>query len=135
SIPLVETVAGFEALRAAGKIRDWGVSNFDHADMTELLSLAEGAHCAANQVLYHLGSRGVEWDLLPFCRRHGIAIMAYSPVGQGDLLRNRALKTMANRLNASPPRLALSWLLPQPGAAPAPKATNVVHVHDTGGAA
>ncbi len=135
NVPLDDTLAGFEALRRAGKISNWGVSNFDHADMTELLSIAEGVHCAANQVLYHLGSRGVEWDLLPFCRQHGIAIMAYSPVGQGDLLRSRALNAIAKQVNASPARVALAWLLSQPGVAAIPKASNTVHVHDNRGAA
>ncbi|OLE97521.1 MAG: hypothetical protein AUG75_07250, partial [Cyanobacteria bacterium 13_1_20CM_4_61_6] len=82
-VPLAETVAGFETLRTDGSIRDWGVSNFDRSDMEELLEIPGGGHCAANQVLYNLGCRGIEWDLLPLCRRHGIAVMAYSPFDEG----------------------------------------------------
>ena len=86
SHPLAETVEAFEALRAEGKIRHWGVSNFDARDMEGLVRLPDGAHCAANQVLYHAGSRGIEFDLLPWCTQHRIPIMAYSPVGQGGRL-------------------------------------------------
>ena len=93
SHPLAETVEAFEALRAEGKIRYWGVSNFDARDMQGLVQLPDGAHCAANQVLYHAGSRGIEFDLLPWCTEHRIPIMAYSPVGQGGrLLQSKALE-------------------------------------------
>ncbi len=88
-IPLAETVDAFESLRRDGNIREWGVSNFDRADMEELFALPSGARCAANQVMYHLGCRGVEWDLLPFCRRHRVAVMAYSPVGRGSARTTR----------------------------------------------
>ncbi len=116
-VPLAETIAGFEQLRASGKIRHWGVSNLDHGDMKELLALPGGEHCAANQVLYHLGCRGIEWDLLPLCRRHRVAVMAYSPFDEGRLLRNRRL-------------IALAWLLAQPSVAIIPKASDVAHVED-----
>src|ERR1700754_4103924 len=79
--PLVETVAAFEALRGQGKIRHWGVSNLDTADMKELLGVPAGSDCAANQVLYHPDSRGIEFELLPWCAEHKIPIMAYSPLG------------------------------------------------------
>ena len=82
-VPLVETIAGFENLREAGSIRAWGVSNFDRSDMEELLGIPGGGYCAANQVLYNLGCRGIEWDLLPLCRRQSIAVMAYSPFKTG----------------------------------------------------
>src|SRR5947208_2552131 len=88
-IPLAETVGAFERLRRDGKIARWGVSNFDADDMDELWDLPEGRHCAVNQVLYHLGERGVEWKVAPACAERAVALMAYSPVGQGDLLRSR----------------------------------------------
>ncbi|MEO8740793.1 MAG: aldo/keto reductase [Casimicrobiaceae bacterium] len=128
NVPLAQTVEAFEALRRDGRIRDWGVSNFDAADMRELLSLDGGRHCAANQVLYHLGSRGIEWELLPTCRDQGIAMMAYSPVDQGRLLRHRRLGALATRLGVTPAEIALAWLLAQPGVAVIPKATNPAHV-------
>ena len=79
--------------------------------MEELLALPGGAHCAANQVLYHLDCRGIEWDLMPLCRSHGIAIMAYSPLDEGRLLRDRRLAELAERVGATPAQLALAWLL------------------------
>src|SRR5262245_28436103 len=90
-IPLSETVGAFERLRRDGKIARWGVSNFDVDDIEELVALPDGKRCAANQVLYHLDERSIEWKVRDVCRAHGIAIMAYSPVGQGDLLRSRKL--------------------------------------------
>jgi len=129
-IPLAQSVAGFEALRIDGRIRAWGVSNFDAADMKELWALPDGRRCAVNQVLFHLGNRGVEWDLLPFCRRHHVAVMAYSPLGQGRLLRQRALQQAATRIQATPAQVALAWLLAQPGIAAIPKAADLRHVRD-----
>lgn len=129
-VPLAQTVAAFEALRGDGRIRAWGASNFDARDMQELLALPGGRHCAANQVLYHLGCRGVEWELLPLCRRQGIAVMAYSPLGQGRLLRERELHSVATRAGATPAQVALAWLLAQPGVAAIPKATDLEHVRE-----
>jgi diketogulonate reductase-like aldo/keto reductase len=129
-IPLAETVDAFESLRRDGLIRDWGVSNFDRADMEELFALPEGARCAANQVMYHLGCRGVEWDLLPFCRKHRVAVMAYSPVGRGRLLRDRRLHAIAGVVGATPAQVALAWLLGQPGVCAIPKAASETHVRD-----
>src|SRR5215831_4833783 len=97
SIPLAETLAGFEQLQRDGKIRHYGVSNFDRADMAEWVALRGGETLAADQVLYNLSRRGPEWDLLPWCRERGIAIMAYTPLGQGSLLRDRALADIARR--------------------------------------
>src|SRR5450631_992514 len=125
-VPLTQTVAVFEELRTAGRIRAWGVSNFDTADMEELLALPGGEQCAVNQVLYRLGSRGIEHGLLPLCRSGGIAVMAYSPVGQGCLLRHRELNALAQRLETTPARIALAWLLAQPGVATIPKASDPV---------
>jgi diketogulonate reductase-like aldo/keto reductase len=129
-VPLRETVAGFEELRDSGKVRDWGVSNFDRKGMEKLLALPGGTHCAANQVLYHLRSRGIEWDLLPLCREHQIAIMAYSPLDEGRLLKHRELAAIALRERISPATLAIAWLLAQPGVAVIPKAADASHVHD-----
>jgi len=134
-IPLAETVDAFESLRRDGSIREWGVSNFDRADMEELFALPDGARCAANQMMYHLGCRGVEWDLLPFCRKHRIAVMAYSPVGRGRLLRDRRLNALAAELGASPAQIALAWLLKQPGVSAIPKAASDEHVRDNRAAA
>jgi len=129
-VALSETVAGFEALRDAGRIRDWGVSNFDRSDMDELLALPDGAHCAANQVLYHLDCRGIEWDLEPLCRSHGVAVMAYSPLDEGRLLRNRRLAALAEREGATPAQLALAWLLAKRNVVVIPKSSAAAHVHD-----
>jgi diketogulonate reductase-like aldo/keto reductase len=129
-VALAETVEVFESLRVEGRIRAWGVSNFDTADMHELLSIPGGEHCAVNQVLYHLGSRGIEHDLRPLCRAHGIAIMAYSPLGQGRLLRHRGLNALAAQLGATPAQVALAWLLAQDGVASIPKAADPAHVRE-----
>jgi diketogulonate reductase-like aldo/keto reductase len=135
NIPLAETVDAFESLRREGCIRAWGVSNFDRADMEELFALPDGARCAANQVMYHLGCRGVEWDLLPFCRSHRVAVMAYSPVGRGKLLRDRRLHAIAGQLGASPAQIALAWLLGQTEVCAIPKAASEAHVRDNRAAA
>ena len=129
-VPLAETVGAFQALQADGNIRAWGVSNFDSSDIEELLALRGGDDCAANQVLYNLGARGVEWDLVPLCRGAGIALMAYSPLDQGRLLRERALQTIAAKIGATPAQVALAWLLQQHDVAVIPKAADVAHVHD-----
>jgi diketogulonate reductase-like aldo/keto reductase len=134
-VPLAQTVTAFEELRAAGRIRAWGVSNFDAADMEELLAVPGGEHCAVNQVLYHLGSRGIEYGLLPLCRSGGIAVMAYSPVGQGRLLRHRELNALAGRLGTTPAQVALAWLLAQPGVVAIPKASDPAHVREVRAAA
>src|SRR5437879_4102811 len=127
-IPLAETVGAFERLRRDGKIVRWGVSNFDVDDMEELLALPDGGHCAANQVLYHLGERAVEWRLTELCRVARIALMAYSPIGQGDLLRSRKLRAIAQQAGATPAQVALAWLMRQHAIA-IPKASSAAHVH------
>jgi len=134
-IPLAETVDAFESLRREGSIREWGVSNFDRADMEELFALPSGARCAANQVMYNLGCRGVEWDLLPFCRKHRVAVMAYSPVGRGRLLRDQSLQALAGEIGRSPAQIALAWLLEQRGVSAIPKAASDAHVRDNRAAA
>jgi diketogulonate reductase-like aldo/keto reductase len=133
SPPLEETVEAFEKLHAQGKIRYWGVSNFDAADMKELLEIENGSDCAANQVLYNLNHREIEFDLLPFVTRHSspIALMAYAPVGHGrGLLNNEKLKKIARAHDATPAQIALAWLLHQPNLIAIPKAAEQAHVRD-----
>ncbi|HXG81259.1 MAG TPA: aldo/keto reductase [Sphingomicrobium sp.] len=130
SIPLAETVEAFERLRTAGKIRYWGVSNFDVDDMQELLKSAAGSACAANQVLYHLGERGIEWQLLPDSRRRRIAIMAYSPLGQGRILRNRALREVAARHGVAPAAVAVAWTLRENNVISIPKSADEGRVRE-----
>jgi diketogulonate reductase-like aldo/keto reductase len=134
SIPLAETLAGFEQLVHDGKIRHYGVSNFDRGDMAEWVALQGGQTVAANQVLYNLSRRGLEWDLVPWCRERNIAIMAYTPLGQGSLLRDRTLGEVARRRNATPAQIALAWLLRQQGMIVIPKAARLGHVRDNRGA-
>jgi diketogulonate reductase-like aldo/keto reductase len=133
--PLAQTVAAFEGLRADGRIRGWGVSNFDTADMQELLAVPGSEHCVVNQVLYHLASRGIEHDLLPLCRARGVAVMAYSPLGQGRLLRHKGLAALAARLGTTPAQVALAWSLAQDGVATIPKAVDPGHVREIRAAA
>ncbi len=128
SLPLADTIEGFERMREAGKIRRWGVSNLDVDDLEEL-GPALG-DCAADQVLYSLENRGIEHDLLPFCRGRGIPVMAYSPVGQGGaLLQHPALRAVAARHGgATPAQVAIAWTLRAPGVISIPKASNPEHV-------
>jgi diketogulonate reductase-like aldo/keto reductase len=132
SHPLAETVEAFEKLRAAGKIRYWGVSNFDTRDMNEVARLPGGANCSSNQVLYHIGSRGIEHDLLPWCREHRVPVMAYSPVGgQGArLLRSKALVDVAKRHNATPAQIAIAWTIRHGNVISIPKASDPAHVRE-----
>jgi diketogulonate reductase-like aldo/keto reductase len=135
SHPLAETVDAFEALRAAGKIRYWGVSNFDTRDMQELVRLPGGARCASNQVLYHVGSRGIEYDLLPWCTEQGIPLMAYSPLGQGGrLLQSKALAGVAKRHNATPAQIAIAWTMRHGNVISIPKATDLAHARENAAA-
>jgi len=115
SIPLQQTLEGFSSLQHSGKILNWGVSNFDLTDMKELVLLPGGSRVATNQVLYNLTSRGIEWDLLPWCRTRNVPIMAYSPLGQGRLLQHRKLRTLASHADTTPAQIALAWVLSQPG--------------------
>jgi len=134
SFPLEETIRGFENLRAAGRIRYWGVSNFDVAEMKALLATPGGSGCAVNQVLYNLTRRGIEYELLPSCRRHGIPIMAYSPVEQGRVLRHPELQRVARRHGATPAQVALAWVLRQDYVVAIPKAASRAHVSENRGA-
>ncbi|HEV2673441.1 MAG TPA: aldo/keto reductase [Aliidongia sp.] len=125
-VPLGETVEAMEALVAAGKIRHYGVSNFDADDMAGWV--AAGGRAATDQVLYNLGRRGVEWDLLPWCRDQGVSVMAYSPVEQGDLASHPELGRLAADLGVSAATLALAWTLRGGNVAAIPKAVHPDHV-------
>ena len=134
--PLAETVAAFERLRAAGQIRFWGVSNLDTDDMEELAALNNGGACATNQVLYHPDRRGIEFDLLPWCRARAMPIMAYSPLGQaGRLLRSPALAAVARRHEATPAQVAIAWSLRDGATISIPKAATEAHVRQNAAAA
>lgn len=128
SVPLAETIDAFQSLKAAGKIRDYGVSNFDREDMEEAAGVPGGQAIATNQVLYNLMRRGVEWDLLPWCRQRKIPIMAYSPIEQGRLSNKVAI--LARRRGVTPAQVALAWLLHQEGVIVIPKASNQSHVRE-----
>lgn len=134
NIPLQETVNAFEQLKVDGKIRNWGVSNFDTVDMNELRTLDNGASCVTNQVLYHLGERGIEWDLLQDCENHNIPIMAYSPLGQGEILRNRMIISIADKYSVAPATVALAWVLRCPNIISIPKSSDLEHLQANAGA-
>jgi diketogulonate reductase-like aldo/keto reductase len=127
---LEETLSGFEALRDAGAIRNWGVSNFDVKDMEELFAHEGGAACTTDQVLYNLRRRGIEAGLLRWCRDRGIPIMAYSPLEQGRLLRDRVLTAVAIRHRATTAQISLAWALRQPDMMVIPKAATLEHVRE-----
>lgn len=130
SILLEETLSVFEALSAAGKIRHWGVSNFDAGDMAELIELPGGSAVATNQVLYNLTRRGIEWDLLPMCQRLGVTIMAYSPIEQGRMLRHAEVQGIAREHGVGPAQISLAWVLRQPRMIAIPKAGTPAHVRE-----
>lgn len=139
-IPYDETVRGMEALIQAGKIKRWGVSNLDEFDMQELLSAPGGNTCAVNQVLYHLGSRGIEYELLPWQRQQGIPTMAYCPLAQagdlqGDLIIDPAVQQVASEHNADPFQVLLAWCLRHDDVIAIPKASTLAHVESNAKAA
>ncbi|MGA7263748.1 MAG: aldo/keto reductase [Stellaceae bacterium] len=134
SIPLAESLEGFLRLECDGKIRHYGVSNFDRADVAEWVALQGGDTVAADQVLYNLSRRGPEWDLVPWCREHRVAIMAYTPLGTGGMLGNPALAEVARRRGATPAQIALAWLLRQESTIVIPKASRSEHVRENRGA-
>jgi diketogulonate reductase-like aldo/keto reductase len=135
SVPLAETLEAFRSLKGAGKIRDYGVSNFDQGDMEEASALPGGDEIATDQVLYNLKHRGIEWDLLPWCRERGIPVMAYSPIEhspreQRGLLDHPSVKRVASRHGATPAQVALAWVLRQEGIVAIPKASSAAHVRE-----
>ncbi|MEO8250565.1 MAG: aldo/keto reductase, partial [Burkholderiales bacterium] len=129
-VPLAETVEAFEALKAAGKIRHWGVSNLDLADMRELWQAPHGFNVAANQLLFNLSRRGIEWELLPWLRERKVPVMAYSPVEQGRLLNHSRLKTLARESGLTAAQMALAWLLAKDGVIAIPKVSSRRHLEE-----
>jgi diketogulonate reductase-like aldo/keto reductase len=132
-VPIAETVDAFTTLKRAGKIRHWGVSNFDVDEMEELTAVPGGDAVATNQVMYNLRRRGIEFDLIPWCLQRGIPIMAYSPLDQGRLLRSREIEQLAARHKATPAQVALAWCLLQEQTMVIPKAGNEAHVRENYG--
>jgi len=135
SEPLAETLEAFQALKKAGSIRAYGVSNFDLSDLEECAALPGGGNVATNQVLYGLEHRGIEWELLPWCREHAMPVMAYSPLGSSSsavrgLLRDDTLLAIAQRHRATSAQIALAWVLRQPGVYAIPKAGRAEHVRE-----
>ena len=126
--PLESTISAFEQLKTDGKIKHWGVSNFDTSDMQELYGIPEGKNCQINQVLYNLSRRDIEWDLLPWCRSKGLPIMAYSPIEQGRLLENKKLKALAGEIGVSAAQLSIAWSIRKNDIITIPKASNLEHV-------
>ena len=130
SVPLAETLEAFQALKRAGKIRDYGVSNFEPHDMEETRALPGGDEIVTNQVMYNLSHRGIEWDLLPWCRTRALPVMAYSPLDEGRLATRPKLKPIARRHGISAAQVALAWLVGQEGIVVFPKASDQAHVHE-----
>jgi diketogulonate reductase-like aldo/keto reductase len=133
--PLAETVAAFEQLVSAGKIRGWGVSNFDVDDLDEMLAVAGQGRIACNQVLYHLRERAIERAVLPWCEQHGVAVVAYSPFGHHDFPQpgskaGKVLQTIAEAHGASPRQVALAFLTRAPAVFAIPKASTSEHAAD-----
>jgi diketogulonate reductase-like aldo/keto reductase len=134
-VPLSETFAAFQFLKQSGKIREYGVSNFDVADMEESFALSGGDEIATNQVLYNLAHRGIEWDLIPWSRARRIPITAYSPIGinaaeQKQILGNRVVKAVALRHGVTPVQVVLAWLMRAPDIIVIPKAVRVEHIRE-----
>jgi diketogulonate reductase-like aldo/keto reductase len=139
SYPLAETVAAFDELVSGGKIRSWGVSNFDTDDLDELVDLAGEGNIACNQVLYHLQERAIEHSLIPWCERHGVAVVAYSPFGHNDFpssqtAAGKALDRIAQARNATPRQIALSFLTRQKSVFAIPKASSADHAAENAAA-
>jgi len=140
SSPLEETIAAFETLVRQGKILSWGVSNFDVEDLDQVAAIAGAGHPACNQVLYHLLERAIEHAVLPWCRRHGSAVVAYTPFGQsprifdGESKQARVLREIAQAHAATPRQVALRFLLRHPEIFVIPKASNISHVNENAGA-
>lgn len=138
-IALEETVSVMQQLIAQGKIRRWGVSNLDYTDMQELSNIAGGRECATNQVLYHLASRGIEYDLLPWCQQQKMPVMAYCPLAQAGRLRSGlmnhpALNTLAQQKGVTVAQLLLAWVIHHEGVIAIPKAGSVAHVTENAAA-
>jgi diketogulonate reductase-like aldo/keto reductase len=134
-IPLEETFRAFETLRGQGKIASWGVSNFDHDDLAEAEQIVGPGKIACNQVLYHLGQRAIEHRVVPWCQRHGVAVVAYSPLGsRGGFPTSPVLTELATRLEATPRQVALAFLTRHPSMFAIPKSSHAMHVDELAGA-
>jgi diketogulonate reductase-like aldo/keto reductase len=134
SYSLEETIEGFQSLLQVGKIRRWGVSNFDVSDMEELVGLPDGSDVATNQVLYNLTRRGIEYDLLPWCHQRHMPVMAYSPIEQGRMLGHPELQKVAERHSATAAQVALAWILRDKEVIAIPRAGDPSHVRENRGA-
>jgi len=139
NIPLEETLRAMQTLQQQGKIRRWGVSNFDSDDLHELLVEEGGAQCATNQVLYHLASRGIEYDLLPDCQQLAMPLMAYCPLAQAgrlraELMSHPTLTRIAQQKGISMAQLLLAWVIRKEGVMAIPKASSIAHVNDNAAA-
>jgi diketogulonate reductase-like aldo/keto reductase len=130
AVPLDETLDAFMRLKDEGKILDYGISNFDARGAERVWARPGGGGIVTNQVLYNLSERGIEWDLLPWCRERSLPLMAYTPLGQGELLGAPGLARVARRHDATPAQVALAWLLAQDGVLAIPKAGRVRHVRE-----
>ncbi|WP_409305825.1 aldo/keto reductase [Peribacillus sp. SCS-155] len=140
NVPLSETIEGMEKLKKEGKILRWGVSNFDTEDMQELWGTDGGQNCAVNQVLYHIGSRGIEYDLLPWHKQHKVPVMAYSPLGHGGELRSKLMSNpvmtqIAEKYAVKPLQIALAWTIRTDNVIAIPKAVQENHVFQNAQAA
>ncbi|EJL89117.1 aldo/keto reductase [Pantoea sp. GM01] len=139
NVPLEETIRAMQSLQQQGKIRHWGVSNFDHDDMLELWNEPGGNACVTNQVLYHLASRGIEYDLLPLCQQREVPVMAYCPLAQAGRLRQALfedgqLQQIAQQKGISVAQVMLAWVIRQKGVLAIPKASSVAHVQQNAAA-
>ena len=128
SHPLADTVAAFEELRTGGKVRHWGISNFDAKGMAKVMAQTGGQNCAANQVLYNLGERGIEWDLLDASRKAKVAIMAYTPLGRGQVAASKAVSEVAQRHGVTPSAIAIAWTMRDPNVISIPKTSRLEHI-------
>ena len=135
SAPLADTVAAFEQLQEEGRIRHWGVSNFDTADMQQLWKLEAGSHCVTNQIYYSASERGAEFDLLPWQCSHQIVTMAYSPIDQGALARDTTFAVIGRRHGISASAAALAWVLRQPDIIAIPMSSSAIHLRENFAAA
>lgn len=129
-VPLEETVSAFKELKRSGRIRHWGVSNFDISDMNELMAIPGGRDVETDQVLYNLTRRGIEWNLLPACQRIGLPIMAYSPIEQGRLAGHPVLEGIGRRHRATATQVALAWVISHPGVCAIPQAGTPKHARE-----
>ncbi|MDR7422726.1 MAG: aldo/keto reductase [Armatimonadota bacterium] len=132
--PLADTIAAFEALAQHGKVRSWGISNFDTAGLEEAVRIAGPGRVACNQVLYHLEDRGIEGTLLPACERHGVAVVGYSPFGAGRFRSHPVLEEIARARGATARQVALAFLVRHPATFTIPKATRLAHVEENAAA-